>query len=252
MTPTCNKTTCSSPPQEEPCINSEQSSSSSSLVHERQSFQLCAVHTINNLLQLKHANDDGWMCDEKRLTNHWKRATKHELDTIADELTVAESRLMLVAEDETNEEGSSSSTQPTYYQQYTSQHRTAIFGNYSVEVMQTALKRRDVDLSWYNAKQTDIFKVDDPDETVLGFIVNKVEEDYFLGRLIRLFFASGRHWYAITRMQRGSELSDDKRWKVLDSLADEADYITTNKDLVQHLCAAVDNGGAVLRATIRV
>ena len=56
----------------------------------------------------------------------WTLATKTELDTIADELTVAENRLLVAQSD-----GQYSSLQPSLYEKLSSQHRTVIFGRYS-------------------------------------------------------------------------------------------------------------------------
>lgn len=101
---------------------------SCSLVHERQSLQLCAIHTINNLLQLTKDNKEGWTCGAQRLKCSWTLATKTELDEIADELTVAENQLFV------DSDGQDVSLQPSLYQKLSSQHRTVVFGRYSSEV----------------------------------------------------------------------------------------------------------------------
>lgn len=105
---------------------------SCSVVHEQQSLQLCAIHTINNLLQLTNDNHVGWTCGGGLIVVErplWTLATKAELDTIADELTVAENRLLVAQSD-----GQPSSVQPSLYEKLSSQHRTVIFGRYSSEV----------------------------------------------------------------------------------------------------------------------
>lgn len=101
-----------------------------SLVHERQSLQLCAIHTINNLLQLTNDNKQGWTCGASHRLKRpsWTLATKTELDEIADELTVAENQLLVEGNDQ------DVSLQPSLYQKLSSQHRTVLFGRYSSEV----------------------------------------------------------------------------------------------------------------------
>jgi hypothetical protein len=101
------------------------------IVHEQQSFQLCAIHTINNLLQLTTDNRFGWTCGGTLVIERpsWTLATKTELDSIADELTVAENRLLVEQED-----GQHSSPHPSLYEKLSSQHRTIMFGRYSSEV----------------------------------------------------------------------------------------------------------------------
>lgn len=104
----------------------------SSLVHERQSLQLCAIHTINNLLQISGENDAEWMCGSHKLKQQpdWTLlATKAELDAISDQLTIQESNLLV--EGEGND---SFTTTPSFYQKLRSQHRTMVFGRYSFEV----------------------------------------------------------------------------------------------------------------------
>jgi hypothetical protein len=105
-----------------------------SIVHERQSLQLCAIHTINNLLQLTDDNQEGWMCDNVRLNRPWTLATKAELDAIADELTVAENQLLVEGDISEESDKQSGSTKPSFYQKLSSQHRTVVFGRYSSEV----------------------------------------------------------------------------------------------------------------------
>lgn len=106
-----------------------------SIIHERQSLQLCAVHAINNLLQISTDNtsNEGWMCGSCKLNEQpsWTRATKTELDEIADALTIAESHLMV----EDNDGNNNAPPQAiSLYQKLSSQHRTILFGRYSFEV----------------------------------------------------------------------------------------------------------------------
>lgn len=107
---------------------------SSFIVHERQNLQLCAIHTVNNLLQLSENNQEGWTCGGRNLrdrTTSWTCASKAELDMIADELTVAENQLLV---DPSSNESETGSTELSLFQKLSSQHRTVVFGNYSTEV----------------------------------------------------------------------------------------------------------------------
>jgi len=119
-----------------------------------------------------------------------------------------------------------------------------------------ALKRRNVDLSWFTPKQDDaacILQVDDPNSMVIGFIVNTINEKSFARRvpILNGWFGDGRHWFAITRLQRGST-EPTQRWKVLDSLNDEADFVDTDTALLELLCSIVEDGGNIFRATLRI
>lgn len=115
---------------------------SSFIVHERQNLQLCAVHTVNNLLQLSDENNNQWTCgghDIQRDQNTWACATKAELDAIADELTVAENQLLVVDPCSNESETTTTTTsteqqQLSFFEKLSSQHRTLVFGNYSTEV----------------------------------------------------------------------------------------------------------------------
>lgn len=111
--------------------SSSTASETCSIVHEHQSLQLCAIHTINNLLQLTKDNHQGWICGSTKFSKpSWTLATKAELDEIADELTMAENQLLVQGDSSV----SSSPTEPSLYQKLSSQHRTLVFGRYSSEV----------------------------------------------------------------------------------------------------------------------
>lgn len=86
---------------------------------------------------------------------------------------------------------------------------------------------------------------------MIGFIVNEVKEDTWFGRILRVFWDSGRHWYAVTRIQRGS-VNNNPHWKVLDGMLDQVEFLSTEKDVLEYLHAIVQDGGTVFRATITV
>jgi hypothetical protein len=120
-------------------------------------------------------------------------------------------------------------------------------------VIQTVLKKRGVELSWFTPKQNaDISGVDDdPNSIVIGFVVNEVKEESLFGRILGIFWDSGRHWYAISRIQRGRSVPISQ-WKVLDGMSDQVEYLSTEKAVLDHLETVVQNGGAVFRATISI
>ena len=134
--------------------------------------------------------------------------------------------------------------------------------------MQTVLKKRGVELSWYNPKdESSILHVEDPDTIVLGFIVNEVKEESFMGEsyLARIpfigeWFGSGRHWYSITRLERGSTENNgsttteknSKEWKVLDSLSDKVEFLESEQAVADCLRDVITENGAVFRATTRL
>ena len=113
------------------------------------------------------------------------------------------------------------------------------------------MKRRGVELSWFTpTNNADLLDVDDPNSIVIGFIVNEVKEDELFGRILRVFWDCGRHWYAITRIQRGAV--NNPKWKVLDGMSDQVEILSTEVAVMGHLQAIVQDGGAVFRATIPI
>lgn len=105
-------------------LNDDMIRTETPIVHESQSRQLCAVHTINNLLQLS-CNDECNAVEGK--VSSVQYCTKLELDTIADELTLAEKRLLSTVEEDDHKQLSALDL-------IFSKHRTIWFGNYSIEV----------------------------------------------------------------------------------------------------------------------
>lgn len=127
-----------------------------------------------------------------------------------------------------------------------------------------ALQRRQVELSWFTPNKEDsdclLHTSDDADSdslVVIGFIVNVVSEKKSIFTRVPLlggWFGDGRHWYAITRLQRGSREQSATRtkWNVLDSMYDEPVFLDSDADLLNHLCHIVEDGGNIFRATIRI
>ena len=105
------------------------------LYNQGQNLQLCAVHTVNNLLQ--HTGDctlsDSFILCSGKLhpINPFQPATKAEFDQIADNLTLREAAL-LNGDDTTQE--NKIFRKISYRQILQSHHRTPVTGNYSFEV----------------------------------------------------------------------------------------------------------------------
>ena len=216
------------------------------VVHERQSLQLCAVHTINNLLQLtteqQHQHDRAlpWICGNVRWPERPPEpASQHELDAIACELTHAEDALLH------NRRTAAAARHYIYPWSdrcccWNSNHRTVYYGNYSFETLEVALQHRHVSLEWFQLptgnNPDDLLKVTVPVGTsnnssnnsiggvdsstnsiVVGFIINKVVDDNggadttttttgCNSVLQKCCDDPGRHWYAITRVRRSDYL----------------------------------------------
>jgi hypothetical protein len=171
------------------------------VVHERQLLQLCAVHTINNLLQLTHDDRDlPWICGNRII--QWTTNTHHdatasanssqfsllplpasqvELDRIACDLMRAEDALL----DHSNRhhhEGNYSYCcwlLPSFRccHSWNNTHRTLYYGNYSFETLEVALQRRHVSLEWFHipTNPDELLKV--PTGMVVGFIINHIMND---------------------------------------------------------------------------
>ena len=139
------------------------------IVHEKQSFQFCALHSLNNLLQLSSSfsnyknttieyennqTKDG--CSKNVVVvgikdcHRWKNPkfsssskpfTKKDLDSIANRFISAESKLFYNNNDNNDDDGiileendNDSLPQVSFLQSLKSNHRTPFTGNYSYEV----------------------------------------------------------------------------------------------------------------------
>jgi len=310
------------------------------MIHEEQIRQLCAIHTVNNLLQLPadlgydsceitsstcidKSNDevdtqsDGckqpiqvthtWTCrgriirryrqsnegginspsvdmtpqesvdlDTKSTTNSkqniiWKVATKEEFDNIAKELTLREQMLMSGEEDFTFPSGISSNKETSTSRQCQAKHNLSLmqqirspygspyFGNYSLDVIQEALKRRGVELEFYRVSDdndvTTIYDIQkdtrnndtttstSSNKCLIGFVIYEKEENQrsalsLLSRIgshipvVKNFCGIGQHWYAITGVQyqqiRTFEKNDDTN-KGKEDANDSSWYIIDSK-----------------------
>lgn len=203
------------------------------VVHERQHLQLCAVHTINNLLQLSADCEQlPWCCGS---TVRWRTPARNleppcsqrEMDSIACDLTRAEDELLQRRHRPWNQRCCCAN----------SNHRTPYYGNYSFETLEVALQNRNVSLEWFQVnsmlttaasttaaeqplqqrtnasptKPTPNPLLDVPnssDSVVVGFIINSIECADSCGGcdtlpvLRKCCEDVERHWYAISRVRR--------------------------------------------------
>lgn len=213
------------------------------LTHERQRLQLCALHTINNLLQ-PIASDNK---DERRAGESGKLSfmvcggifydverpkivTKSELNSIADALTIKEEGLYGTdvtgtgTQQETEkceQSGIDVGASMSWWKAIKSHHRNPISGNYSFEVLEEALSRRNVQLEWYNVNdfQNNKSRDDKDGKVTIGFIINSVEPFDF--KSFGSYFSSRRHWFTITRIRRAMKIIDEK----VGAAEDKADAI---------------------------
>ena len=337
------------------------------MIHEEQVRQLCAIHTVNNLLQLpsdldydsyrggERDRDQKWekgeceqsitthsqhewtcrgrvlcrfeRCDEaefasddddqdgfggedaktkkkRSIGRRWRAATRGEFDDIAAEFTIREQRLISgdesafmsnasIDEEETSTIMNKSQEGPdviklSLMQRLRSHYGTPYFGNYSLEVIEEALKRRGVELEFYRVPDdTSLhgrileFELDADGATtsttnkhLIGFVVY----DKVVGRrrilslltwvgsripIVRQFCDVGQHWYAITGVRYkhrthenpmdesstdGKNDTDDSSWYLIDSKMSGMTAFHTDEDLTGFIMSIQQEGGLLFRA----
>ena len=285
------------------------------MIHEKQERQFCAIHSVNNLMQLSKDSDrvagvgagqfdesskqqhliNEWRChgrslycqqrlkginsptvigDENKI--NWNVVTtQSEFNAIVEEITNRELRLMEGnGSSHRTSENQSASTLSTI-QRFRSKHFTPTFGNYSYEVLETALIRRGVTLEYYrvNADKADSTSntLSDQKKGIIGFIVHEEEtsaESFsYLRRLgsqvplIRNICKGGRHWWAITGVKRSCYLSDasnnetsmhvkeqienSREWNLIDSNLDHILTMSSDDDLMSTLRDVQSRGALV-------
>ncbi|KAG0590468.1 hypothetical protein KC19_1G101800 [Ceratodon purpureus] len=137
--------------------------SSENLYHERQHFQFCLLHCLNNLLQ-------GENC-----------FTRDELDSIADGLPTA----------------ITGSSVPNPLSLIFKPHRNTVTGNYDANVLISALNARGREAVWFDRRKgvEDLLsEVAGYGDRLLGMIVNFSTKKW-------LGMWQGRHWVAIRKLQ---------------------------------------------------
>ena len=277
------------------------------IYHERQKRQFCAKHAINNLLQLpsqssklEHDSDffdpiqQTILCKGK-LYQHsaMHQVTVKECNLLADVFTTKECNILSGSGDgddatipttntndinhDTDKDKNSnhdldhmndlSSTTLNLWNRWTSYHRTIWTGNYSFDVLEAALLKRNVSLKFHKAS--------DPIEEdmssngrcnaiiTIGFIINSPGS----------YLSPGRHWYAITRLRRVEHISEAgslvcgefmcmdaktgepmdyhyDEWYVINSSMGNVLRLNDSLCLLEYLKVVEDKGCTILRATM--
>jgi len=173
-------------------------------------------------------------------------------------------------------------------QRLRSHYGTPYFGNYSLEVIEEALKRRGVELEFYRVPDdTSLhgrileFELDADGATtsttnkhLIGFVVY----DKVVGRgrilslltwvgsripIVRHFCDVGQHWYAITGVRYknhtqenpmdesstdGKNDTDDSSWYLIDSKMSGMTAFHTDEDLTGFIMSIQQGGGLLFRA----
>ena len=200
-----------------------------SVVHERQSRQLCAIHAVNNLLQLHFSRDETnksneqgntssqhqcmYQCGPFIVQRSCKLVTKLEMDRIADDLTLVERNLLQentfdnnTRNDDNNSAGGretpvdvvggaslrSQHNELSLKDKLVSNHRTMYLGCYSFECLELCLKNRGVALEWYRSSDDDSSKQDSAAELQRSARPNQV----VCGFIINLADESPTFWSA--------------------------------------------------------
>ncbi len=241
---------------------------------------------------------------ERTTGRRWRAATRGEFDDIAAEFTIREHRLISgdesafmsnasIDEEETSTIMNKSQEGPdviklSLMQRLRSHYGTPYFGNYSLEVIEEALKRRGVELEFYRVPDdTSLhgrileFELDADGATtsttnkhLIGFVVY----DKVVGRgrilslltwvgsripIVRHFCDVGQHWYAITGVRYknhtqenpmdesstdGKNDTDDSSWYLIDSKMSGMTAFHTDEDLTGFIMSIQQGGGLLFRA----
>lgn len=294
------------------------------MIHEKQIRQFCAIHTVNNLLQLSSedshgvvtesdgisASDDEGSNKQTYITTEWRChgrliyrqsrlrrsdsssdqcnasstsdkknfnivATQSEFNEIAEDFTNRELRLMEGSDpmiQDSNESATEvSGRKLSTMQRLRSNYGTPVFGNYSVEVLETALNRRGVKIEYYRIQENARTVTNVDEEEVIGFIVHEEEtKNSYLRRLgsyiplVSHMCKGGRHWWAITGVKRchiseatenengtnhvvEKQVKEDKEWFLIDSNADHIPIISSDDDLIHYLSNVQGRGALIFR-----
>ena len=206
-----------------------------------------------------------------------EKVTDSEMDGIADNMTAAENRIL---RGDVGPNGEDAAVAPSLYEKLWSNHRTILFGNYSLETMEIALRRRGVDLTWVNPNSgTDVAEMgagmgngEAGEKLLAGYIVNAPKDgdaswwrfDRYLRYvpLARRIVTGGRHWFAITRLERvrlssgtaccyrGEGNKKEGQWTVIDSDKSDIRYLSSKGELQNYLCGLWETGGQIFQATL--
>ncbi|RKP14513.1 Machado-joseph disease protein MJD [Piptocephalis cylindrospora] len=187
----------------------------SSMYHERQTYQMCLQHALNNLLQGPVFDRGG-------------------LNALADELAKSTQGLI---------------TSPTWFPP----HRSILGGNYDVNVLERALNQHQLDLTWVAAKRgrrtvsPQIVISSEDLERARGIILN-IPSPYAAWSW---GFLGGRHWLTIIPHDLdldeegpNGEAQKERTWWNMDSYHSQPKCIGSRIKLQEHLEMAVTQGDA--------
>lgn len=234
------------------------------VVNDPQHLQLCAVHTINNLLQLTQNSKiegDGKVSiggEESSLKSESTRsvliqgelyrqsklefASKKELELIANEMSNRETAWMNGNEESDKGEKKGGRSLLKILR---SNHRSTFTGNFSFEVLEAALTKREIALNWFNVtsdtKPSHLTKYNnakdkDSLQVVVGYVINSKEEmnPYCFKSLAKaaLPFCLGRHWFAITKVRVVTDVSHHDSGSQRTANGASKSYINSNSGVV--------------------
>ncbi|KAI8051242.1 Machado-joseph disease protein MJD [Syncephalis plumigaleata] len=175
------------------------------IYHEKQSGLLCAMHTLNNLLQQP-------IFTKGRLDN-----IANQLDNMSTDIGSSRSRYSL---------SSLTSWNP---------YRGLLGGNYDVNVLTTALAEQPLSSIPFPISSNESSRIADT-STVSGTINTSNSSNSLLGFIVNVpptYFWSTRHWFAIRRAYDPN--SDVDGWWNLDSRLDSPIYIGTDDMVNRYL-----------------
>ncbi|KAJ9074088.1 Josephin-1 [Entomophthora muscae] len=174
------------------------------IYHERQRYQLCAVHAINNLLQRPQYD-------------------KKDLDLIASQLS---------DEKDFREKSLFRSLSPSNaYKGWLG------LGDYDVSVLIKAFQSLDLEVVWFDLRKG-VDKIDLDDPLFVGMIVNFQPESVLKKVSSALGLTSGRHWKAISKIQ-GSFYDLDSEYDSPKALGSNSDVKLFLKKLVDRSQAQI-------------
>lgn len=263
----------------------------SPLYHERQKRQFCAKHAINNLLQLPPQSSKGdhdpdffdpvnqtILCRGKIYQHRaMVQVTVKECNLLADEFTTKECHILSESDDKNNDgavddkekwindNGLDIPSALTLWKRWTSDHRNIWTGNYSFNVLEAALLKRNVSLKFHKASGPiieDMGLESCNNMITIGFIINSPGS----------YLSLGRHWYAITNVRRVEHISEsgslgsdcfymdaktgepmeynDDEWYVINSSNGNVLRLNDTSSLLEYLKAAEEHGCTILKASM--
>jgi hypothetical protein len=272
----------------------------SPLYHERQKRQFCAKHAINNLLQLPPQSSKGEhdpdffdpvdqiiLCRGKLYQHRaMVQVTVKECNLLADEITTKECHILSESGDMNNDGADDEkeeyvktnnsnkwindndldiSSALTLWKRWTSDHRNIWTGNYSFNVLEAALLKRNVSLKFHKASGPiieDMGLESCSNMITIGFIINSPSS----------YLSLGRHWYAITNVRRVEHISESgslgsdcvymdaktgepmeynhDEWYVINSSNGNVLRLNDTSSLLDYLKAAEEHGCTILKASM--